>query len=118
MPKRLKPIPKFRSEADERRFWETHDTTEYLDWSRAELARLPSLQPAANSSSSRLPDRRLNSRVVCPHCNLPSANDKICTNLACAKRISSPVRRFAPARPVSKETEAGRLRRSKRFGGS
>ena len=26
MPKKLKPIPRFRSEAEERRFWETHDT--------------------------------------------------------------------------------------------
>jgi len=37
MPERktLKPIPKFESEEEEREFWATHDSTEYLDWSRA-----------------------------------------------------------------------------------
>ncbi|MEO8050240.1 MAG: CopG family antitoxin, partial [Acidobacteriota bacterium] len=33
MKKRLWPIPEFPSEAAERKFWETHDTTQYLDWS-------------------------------------------------------------------------------------
>ncbi|MBI3458279.1 MAG: hypothetical protein HY002_21115 [Candidatus Rokubacteria bacterium] len=31
-----KRLPKFKSEAEERRFWATHDSTEYLDWSKAE----------------------------------------------------------------------------------
>ena len=31
-----KRLPKFESEAEERRFWATHDSTEYLDWSNAE----------------------------------------------------------------------------------
>jgi hypothetical protein len=29
MNKKLKSIPKFRSEAEERRFWETHDSATY-----------------------------------------------------------------------------------------
>lgn len=41
--KNLKPIPKFKSEAEERKFWETHDSTEYLDWSKAESVRFPNL---------------------------------------------------------------------------
>lgn len=36
MSKKLKPIPHFRSEAEEREFWQTHDSTEYVDWSKAE----------------------------------------------------------------------------------
>ena len=32
---KLKPIPRFRSEAEERRFWETHDSADYLDWAKA-----------------------------------------------------------------------------------
>lgn len=32
MNKQLKPIPKFATEADERAFWEMHDSTDYLDW--------------------------------------------------------------------------------------
>ena len=32
---KLKPIPRFRTEAEERRFWETHDSADYLDWAKA-----------------------------------------------------------------------------------
>ena len=35
MPKELKPIPKFASEDEERRFWETHDSFDYVDWDNA-----------------------------------------------------------------------------------
>jgi len=35
-----KRLPKFQSEAEERRFWATHDSTEYLDWSKAEQVSL------------------------------------------------------------------------------
>lgn len=34
----LKPIPEFKSEDEEREFWATHDSAEYVDWSEAELA--------------------------------------------------------------------------------
>ena len=30
MNKKLKSIPKFQSEAEERRFWETHDSSDYI----------------------------------------------------------------------------------------
>lgn len=35
MPKKLKKLPKFKSEDQEREFWATHDSSEYLDWSKA-----------------------------------------------------------------------------------
>ena len=35
MSKKLKEIPKFANEAEEREFWLHHDTTEYVDWSKA-----------------------------------------------------------------------------------
>jgi hypothetical protein len=41
MRKRAEPIPVFRSEAEERRFWESHDSADYLDWSQAERVQLP-----------------------------------------------------------------------------
>ena len=28
-----KQIPKFESEDEEREFWATHDSTDYIDWS-------------------------------------------------------------------------------------
>ncbi len=44
MPKPLKKIPKFKTEAQERRFWETHDSSEYVEWAKAERVRLPNLK--------------------------------------------------------------------------
>ena len=44
MDKRLKPIPAFRTEAEERAFWETHDSADYVDWSKAVRARFPNLR--------------------------------------------------------------------------
>ena len=41
MNKRVKSIPKFRSEAEERQFWETRDSSEYIGWSKAERVRFP-----------------------------------------------------------------------------
>jgi predicted DNA binding CopG/RHH family protein len=55
MSKKLRPVPKFRSEAEERQFWETHSSADYVDWSRAERARLPNLKPSTTSISLRLP---------------------------------------------------------------
>lgn len=53
--KRLKPIPRFRTEAEEREFWATHDTTEYIDWSKARRAVFPNLRPSTETISLRLP---------------------------------------------------------------
>jgi len=55
MTRKLKPIPTFASEAEEREFWESHDTTDYLDWSKAERARFPNLKLSTTSISLRLP---------------------------------------------------------------
>ncbi len=52
---KLKPIPRFRSEAEERRFWETHDTTDYLDWSKAQRVQFPNLKLSTTAISLRLP---------------------------------------------------------------
>ena len=53
--KKLKPIPTFKTEAQERKFWETHDSTDYLDWSKAERVRFPNLKPSTTAISLRLP---------------------------------------------------------------
>jgi predicted DNA binding CopG/RHH family protein len=55
MPKRTRPIPSFASEAEERRYWESHDSADHLDWSRAERVRMPNLRPSTTSISIRLP---------------------------------------------------------------
>ena len=51
----LKPIPKFASEAEERQFWERHDSADYVDWSKATVVSLPNLKPSTETISLRLP---------------------------------------------------------------
>jgi predicted DNA binding CopG/RHH family protein len=60
MPKKLKKIPTFKSEDNEREFWATHDSTEYLDWDEAEEVVLPKLKPSTRTISLRLPELMLN----------------------------------------------------------
>lgn len=59
MSKRLKPIPSFATEAEERKFWETHDSADYVAWSKAKRALLPNLKPTTNTISLRLPKHLL-----------------------------------------------------------
>jgi len=61
MNKRLKPIPKFANEAAERAFWESHDSAEYVDWSKAQRVVLPNLKPSTQTISLRLPQHLLES---------------------------------------------------------
>jgi hypothetical protein len=44
--KALEPIPAFASETEEREFWESHDSMDYVDWSRAKKVVLPNLKPS------------------------------------------------------------------------
>lgn len=55
MRKKRQPIPRFSSEAEERAFWESRDSTEFVDWSRAKRAHLPKLKPSTQAISLRLP---------------------------------------------------------------
>ena len=57
MSKRLKPIPEFRSEDDAREFWAAkgRDSTQYIDWSKAQRARFPNVRLSTQSISLRLP---------------------------------------------------------------
>lgn len=52
---KLKAVPSFKSEAEERKFWETHDSSDYVDWSKAERVRFPNLKPSTTAISIRLP---------------------------------------------------------------
>ena len=51
-----KTVPVFRQEADERAFWETHDTVDYLDWQQAAPAVFPNLKKTTKTISIRLPE--------------------------------------------------------------
>lgn len=55
MSKKLKRVPVFKSEAAERKFWQTHDTTEYFDAAKSVRAVFPNLKPSTRTISLRLP---------------------------------------------------------------
>ena len=61
MSKQTKPLPKFKSQAEERAFWEAKgsDSTEYLDWTKAQRVVLPNLKPSTKTISLRLPQHLL-----------------------------------------------------------
>ena len=60
MPQEFKNIPTFENEDEERAFWATHDSTEYIDWDEAEEIVLPQLKPSTKTISLRLPELMLN----------------------------------------------------------
>lgn len=55
MSRKARLHPQFSDEAEERRFWEAHDSSFYVDWGKAERVRLPNLKPSTRSISLRLP---------------------------------------------------------------
>ncbi len=61
MGKLTKTIPRFKNEAEERAFWESQDSTAYVDWSKAKRAVLPNLKPTTKTISLRLPQHLLDS---------------------------------------------------------
>ena len=58
--KRLKKIPTFHSEKQEREFWHRSDSTDYVDYSKAQKALFPNLKPSTKTISIRLPEILLN----------------------------------------------------------
>jgi predicted DNA binding CopG/RHH family protein len=64
MNKPTKAIPKFANLSEERAYWESHDSTDHLDWSQAKKATLPNLKPTTKTISLRLPQHLLDSIKV------------------------------------------------------
>jgi predicted DNA binding CopG/RHH family protein len=62
--KKLKQIPKFKTDGEEREFWAKHDSCEYVDWSKAEVVALPNLKPTLRTISIRLPEAMINSLKI------------------------------------------------------
>ncbi len=59
MSKRTETPPEFATEAEERAFWENHDSSEYLDWTKARSASFPNLKHSTKTISLRLPEALL-----------------------------------------------------------
>jgi len=54
--KKEKKIPRFRTEKEERKFWASHDSSDYVDWRKARRAKFPELKPSEKSISIRMPE--------------------------------------------------------------
>jgi len=54
--RKLRKLPKFKNEKDEFTFWANHDSTEYVDYSKAKKMLLPKLKPSTRTISVRLPE--------------------------------------------------------------
>jgi predicted DNA binding CopG/RHH family protein len=63
-PAATQPIPKFKTEAQERAYWESHDSIAHVDWTKAQKVRLPNLRPSTKTISLRLPQHLLDSIKV------------------------------------------------------
>ena len=59
--KKAKKTPKFNTEAEERAFWEEHDSSDYVDWTKAQAVTLQNLKPSTKTISLRLPEMLLDS---------------------------------------------------------
>ncbi len=55
----MNKIPEFQSEEEEQRFWDEHDSTEFVDWSQARRTVLPNLRPSTKTISLRLPEHMI-----------------------------------------------------------
>ena len=64
---KIKPIPTFTSEEEEREFWSNHDATDFIDFSEARQALMPNLRPTLKTISLRLPEPLLESIRVLAH---------------------------------------------------
>jgi len=51
MTKKLKPIPKFKNEDEEDRFWSSHNSVEYIDYSKAKKVKFTNLKPSSEGCS-------------------------------------------------------------------
>ena len=62
-----KKIPKLKSEDEERDFWATHNSNEYVDWKKAQLVVLPELKPSLKTISLRLPESMIEELKLLAH---------------------------------------------------
>lgn len=62
-----KKIPNFKNLDEESKFWQQHDSAEYLDWGKAKQAQFPNLKPSAVTISLRLPKMLLNEIKIIAH---------------------------------------------------
>jgi predicted DNA binding CopG/RHH family protein len=93
----LKQIPDFSSEDEERAFWATHDSADYLAWSQARPAVFPRLKPSTKTISLRLPESMLNElRLLANKRDVPYQS---LIKIVLQERIDQELRQRAPTPP-------------------
>lgn len=65
--KKLKKIPKFKTEKEERLFWQKADSTDYVDFSKTEKWIFPNLKLSSVPITIRIPESLLNRIKVKAH---------------------------------------------------
>jgi predicted DNA binding CopG/RHH family protein len=60
MPRKLKDIPTFQTEDEERKFWANADSVDFIDWEKSEASVLPNLKPTTRTISLRISESMLN----------------------------------------------------------
>ena len=90
----MKNVPKFKNEEDERQFWAEHDSTEFVDWSKAKRGVFPNLRPSTKTISLRLPESMLEELKI-----LANKNDVPYQSLVkvfLSERIESELQKHGP----------------------
>jgi len=67
MMKKLKNIPTFKNEEEERVFWANNESSEFIDWNSSKFVSFPKLRPSTKTISLRLPEFLLNDIKVIAH---------------------------------------------------
>ena len=65
--KKLKNIPEFKSEKEEREFWAENDSSDFIDWNKSKPVSFPKLKPSTKTISLRLPESLLNEIKLVAH---------------------------------------------------
>ena len=113
MPSVRKPVPMFKSETEERAFWEKHDTADYLDWSRAEVVQFPNLKLSTSTISLRLPAqlladlRRLANKRDVPYQSL--------LKVYLAERVAAESAKALPSKPSRRSKSPSSSKRGTRL---
>ena len=109
-------LPRFKSEKEEREFWRTHDSADYLDFSAAEPAVFPNLKPRTRAISIRLPESLLSElRILANKRDVPYQSlvkiylsERVTEERSLGKKRQpvSPRRRVRPPQPASRAKKA------------
>lgn len=67
MKEKVKEIPQFENEKEEREFWEKHDSVDYVNWKDGKRVSFPALKPSLKSISIRLPESMIEQLKILAH---------------------------------------------------